>query len=147
MWRKICVLLVPAAVLLGACRGDLQTSSDPGARYGIFFPRHSLRPPDPHPTGGLKGLVTLKGGCIWIEPDHKLWMFLALWPPDSLPRKADDVLEVVDASGQVVAAVGKPVGVAGGEIADPAIIARTIGGEPPPPCRGHKAWLVTGPLR
>lgn len=143
MRRRVLLTSVPAALLLSACRGDVGTAEDPGAAYGVFFPRHSLKPPQPLPTSGIRGLLTLREGCIWIEPAHGREVFLALWPPGWVPSRSGDTLEIHDAARKRMGAIGEEIAVAGGETTDPRNIAQLIGREPPPACREHKAWLVT----
>lgn len=139
-------LLVPAALLIWGCRGDVLSSADPGAEYGIFFPRYSLAPDQPRPVSGLRGLLALRDGCIWVEPAHGREVFLALWPNGSVPRKAGDQLEILDPSGRRFGAIEEQVGVSGGEIRDEAYVKQLTGRETPEACRGHPAWLVTGLL-
>lgn len=135
--------MLAAAVLSWGCRGGLDTLRDPGADLGIFFPRWGCLLCD-RPLGAIVGTVVLEDGCLWIVPDHAQWRLLAIWPAGSTPQRSDGTIDIRDAKGERLASAGERLTFGGGERIDPADIASLIGREPPPPCRGSRAWMVTG---
>lgn len=127
--------------------GPIDCEGDPGAQHGVFFPRHCTRPWQPVPAGAIEGLLVLREGCVWIEPAHGREIYLALWPPGWVAAKAAAMLEIRDAAGARMGAIGERIAAGGGERSDEHDIAQLIRRDPPPACRGHRAWLVTGLLR
>ena len=82
----------------------------------------------------------MRDGCLWLGED------LAIWPPGWVPVKVGDPVEVHDPDGIRRGAVGETLALGGGEYSDPQHIADAIGREPPPVCRGQRAWFVAGPV-
>jgi hypothetical protein len=131
------------AVVGSACQGGLDFIRDPGADYGIFFPRYggSLGAPGAE----LRGRLLLKGACLLIESSSNSDLYLALWPPGSRPRSAADSMEIRTADGTLIGTVDDAISVGGGEIPDEDEVRRVIGRQPPSDCRTGKYWAVAGP--
>lgn len=120
---------------------SLDCSDEGGRPYGVFFPRHCSQPWQPMMSALIEGMLTVRDGCVLVASD------LAVWPPGWMLATAGDRLEVRDASGARVGAVGEKVRLGGGQLSDPKHIADVIGREPPPECRGLNAWSVGSAVR
>lgn len=127
--------------------GALDCGDDAGDRYGLFFPRHCTRPWQPVPAAAMEAPLVFRDGCLWLAPSHGQEIYLAVWPPGWVPLMVGGRIEIRDPENVARGTVGELIGVGGGEIAEPAHIAQTIGQEPPAMCRGHRAWFVSGPFR
>ena len=128
--RALVCLIV---LLLTACRG----LDDPGASVGIFFPRHGLS--GPYTLAQLEGRLEVKDGCLWlVQPDGM--RYLPIWPGRYGLRGTVGALRVSDSAGQVVAAEGQTVTLAGGQYSA-ADARRVMGRDEPAACRGG-FWLV-----
>ena len=59
-----------------------------------------------------RGVLTLQDGCLRLREDGPV----IIWPPGFTPRTSGEVIEVLNAEGQVVARTGAQVSFGGGQI-------------------------------
>ena len=80
----------------------------------IFLPRlYDQRGPIISPLAGLKGRLTLRGGCLLVETPDSPGEYLVVWPPGfNIQREGDDIL-VLNGGGNVIAQVGDHVTLGG----------------------------------
>lgn len=136
------VQLPPTARLVHMSQGpSLDCSDESGRAYGVFFPRHCTQPWQPMMQALIEGELTIRDGCLIVGND------LAIWPPGWTLGMGADRLEVRDADGARVGALGDSVRFGGGQLSDPKHAADVIGREPPPECRGLTAWVVGSAAR
>ncbi len=62
--------------------------------------------------GDSRGVLTLQDNCLRLGEDGPV----IIWPPDFTPHIKGGVIEVQNAKGQVVARVGDPITVWGGQL-------------------------------
>jgi hypothetical protein len=129
--RVVALLLVFVAA---ACRG----LDDPGARFGIFFPRYGAM--DGTPLALTEGRLEVSDGCLWLVRASGMRV-LPIWAGGSGLQRRDGSLQITDSAGRVVAAEGETVQMRGGEM--PTDYARRLmGREEPAACGGSGFWLV-----
>lgn len=68
-------------------------------------------------TALVEGVLKLSNGCLLVTDEFGS-TFSPVWPRDYNYRRVADNLEIVGGSGEVVAEVGKRVGLGGGEFSD-----------------------------
>lgn len=86
--------------------------------------------------------LVVESGCLWLRSGKMRW--LPLWPESVALRVGEP--ETLMERGEVVARVGQPISVGGGEYqpAEAAFAISLIDGNPPPAeCAGGLYWLVS----
>lgn len=78
-----------------------------------FLREHPVTRPDrDYMDGDNRGVLTLQDNCLRLGEDGPV----VIWPDDFTPYVNDGVVEVHNADGQVVARVGDPVTLWGGQV-------------------------------
>jgi hypothetical protein len=128
------LLFLVFVFVVAACRG----LDDPGASFGVFFPRHGLG--SPHALAPLEGRLEVSDGCLWLV-ERGGTRRLPIWPGRFGLRRPAAELQVTDSAGRVVATEGETVTLVGGQY--PADAARQLmGRDEPTACRGDGFWVV-----
>ncbi len=109
------------------------------AACGARNPLPTHRDLNAYPTAILDATLVMDGSCLWASNPSGRW--LAIWPSG---YTLDGV--AVASGGQLVAAVGGPVRLGGGEYhaADYDFLRTLMNDDLPMPCRGGDYWLVSG---
>lgn len=134
--------LLAVAVTVIGCDLGLLRETDPGARYGLFFPQHH----DSFvPLALVEGSLEARDGCIWIVLADK--PRVVVWPAEYRPRMTTEQrLEIVDDRGQVVASAGNIVRGNGAELTEQG--ARQVSGKvAPSSCRANDSYVIVGSLQ
>ncbi len=105
IWIAIALLMT-----ITACSDNSVTTPSPAA----FFPQQRDAKPDSM-DALLVGELVLADGCLRVN-DSDGNSLLLIWPRDFSLRTDNDVIQIVDGSGQLVAQVGDRLQVAGGEV-------------------------------
>jgi hypothetical protein len=63
----------------------------------------------------LEGTLIVEQGCLRVRPAWKGPSYLVIWQPDYYLTETEGALEILDRSGAVVARVGEPIAMGGGE--------------------------------
>lgn len=121
-------------MLASSCRGG-----DPGAAYGIFFPRHGGG--GVPPAALLEGKLALEGACLWIVRSDGARV-LPIWPAAFGITVVDGRAAIVDSSG-VLARDGDDVRLGGGETVSEQDAFALMGQQPPQGCRAPNYWAVS----
>lgn len=70
---------------------------------------------DAFPAASLTGTVIEQDGCIRVRSDRSPSNYLPVWQPGHRIQRSGERLEIVDRRGEVVARVGEPIDLGGGE--------------------------------
>ena len=123
----VCLVIAP---LVASC-----TRSEPSVPDGLFFP--TVRRLDAYPAALLTAQLAERSGCLVAGVKHGS---VLLWPDGYTAKTGPDGrTQVLDENGTVVATVGEPLMLGGGEVGasfDTQAFQQTREG-----C-GHHYWLV-----
>jgi hypothetical protein len=108
------VLFIVSLLLIQGCSCGTSATSESG---DVYFPQ--LRPVAGD-RGGMDGDITgelvLVDGCIRLNPRYGDVSYLVVWPPEYTLVAEDDLLQVRNENGDIVARVGEGVYMGGGEM-------------------------------
>jgi hypothetical protein len=93
------------------------------------------------PTALMVGTVVEQDGCIRVRTDDDPRGHLLVWQPGHRIRRNGEQVEIVDGRGEVIARVGGPINIGGGEM--PAV-ENYLKAPIPPACSGPY-WMVGRP--
>jgi hypothetical protein len=125
---------------IGKRAQDVDICATPGVP-NVAFPRQA-------PVEGIRELMeaeligdlVLDDGCLRINSSYGDGSILPVWPPEFSLEAANDVLQVLDGTGRVVARVGEEVYMGGGEGSSGAV-AECVRQQLPATCTGPY-WIV-----
>lgn len=104
------VFALVTVLLATTCSGNSVTASLPVP----FFPQQR-NAPNVYMDALLVGELTLVDGCLRLN-DSDGNSFLLIWPQGFSLRNENDIIQIVDDTGQFVAQVGDNLKVSGGEM-------------------------------
>jgi len=104
------VFALVTVLLATTCSGNSVTTSLPVP----FFPQQR-NAPNVYMDALLVGELTLVDGCLRLN-DSDGNSFLLIWPQGFSLRNENDIIQIVDDTGQFVAQVGDNLKVSGGEM-------------------------------
>ena len=123
---RIFVLAFPALLLSCAGSGSIEpeetaqpttgaseaegTSSEQSTRRELVFPVLEERVGE---EAGLDGRLVRRGRCLVVETSGRT--ALPIWPPGFAYEKDGKAINILDETGKVVAEVGSPISMGGGE--------------------------------
>jgi hypothetical protein len=88
----------------------------------------------------LSGELVVMNGCLRIQVENSTESYLVFWQPDYFLNQNNGTREILDREGQVVARVGEPIQMGGGEI--PAVVDNDQLQAPLPPACAGPYWLM-----
>ena len=122
---------------INACDNELEVVSD-----SVYFPRQEpVNGERESMTALLIGELVQVTGCLRVNANHSDTSYLPVWPPDFTLSVEDNIIQVLDREGQVVARVGEEVYMDGGEIGSVVFLAEGVRESLPSDCPGPY-WIV-----
>lgn len=110
-------IVLPESVALIDNGGAPVSYEAPEPVPGVYFPVN--KPglgPEVHMAALLPGTLVLSGECLLVKSDNSEHTTLPIWPYDHRLRVEGNTIEVLNGNGEVVARVGEPVEMGGGEV-------------------------------
>jgi hypothetical protein len=96
----------------------------------------------PYMAALLEGTLIVEQGCLRVQPAWEGPSYLVIWQPDYYLTDTAGALEILDRSGAVVARVGEPIRMGGGETsAGVAELSPQLVAPIPPEC-GGPYWIM-----
>jgi len=89
----------------------------------------------------LSGTLVLRDGCLGVSTGADFVGELIIWQPDYYLNRRDGALEILDRTGTVVARVGAPIRIGGGEVPRSVDLERQLRAPLPASCTGPY-WLM-----
>lgn len=92
-------------------------------------------------TALMQGELIVQNGCLRVRPEGSAQSHLIIWQPDYFLHKNGNAREILDRSGRVVARVGEPIWIGGGEIPVTSELQQQLRSPIPQTCEGPY-WLM-----
>lgn len=116
---QLVFIILSLAMTACSIEPPTSTSGDPAFTPlpgSIFFPKQELVNGEwIRMTGEVTGELVEVNGCLRLNSSHDDASYLIVWPPSYALDASDDLIQIRDEAGQVVAHVGEVVHMGGGE--------------------------------
>jgi hypothetical protein len=129
--RGVIVVATLAGIVCGACTDGV---GQPVSESGVSLLIHNLDPSDVHERGVLDGQLWVVDGCISVGGPRPFGhgTTFPMWPSEYKLQGTTPAFKVIDAAGNVVAAIGMRVRLVGDGVS---LSEAQAHGEVPGPCR------------